>query len=199
MAIGLGLAFLISRSIKRPIVALTGAMNALAKGDRTVAIPNTADNNEIGEMAQSRARVSGCRRSRMRGPRAGGRRSTAHRCEPVSANATNRRSATRSNRSGPARRRLYRRRRLAKLADKDLTYRFSADLPGAYRQLQSDFNAAIGQLEQAMKSVDRQHQRDPFRHGGNLDAPPTTCRGAPSSRRRASKRPRRRSTRSPRR
>ena len=34
-------------------MALTGAMNALAKGDRTVAIPNTADNNEIGEMAKA--------------------------------------------------------------------------------------------------------------------------------------------------
>ena len=42
---------------------------------------------------------------------------------------------------------------LARLAAKDLTFRMSSDLPEAYRQLQSDFNAAIGQLEEAMRSV----------------------------------------------
>ena len=42
---------------------------------------------------------------------------------------------------------------LAKLAAKDLTYRMTSDIPEAYRQLQADFNAAIGQLEEAMQSV----------------------------------------------
>jgi methyl-accepting chemotaxis protein len=42
---------------------------------------------------------------------------------------------------------------LDKLAAKDLTYRMSSDIPEAYRQLQSDFNAAIGQLEEAMQRV----------------------------------------------
>ncbi len=42
---------------------------------------------------------------------------------------------------------------LAKLATKDLTFRMSADIPDVYRQLQTDFNAAIGQLETAMQSV----------------------------------------------
>ncbi|WP_378945743.1 methyl-accepting chemotaxis protein [Mesorhizobium sp. ANAO-SY3R2] len=42
---------------------------------------------------------------------------------------------------------------LAKLAAKDLTYRMEEELPEAYRKLQSDFNAAIEQLEGAMQSV----------------------------------------------
>ncbi len=42
---------------------------------------------------------------------------------------------------------------LAKLAAKDLTYRMTDDLPEAYRKLQSDFNEALEQLEQAVLGV----------------------------------------------
>jgi methyl-accepting chemotaxis protein len=42
---------------------------------------------------------------------------------------------------------------LNKLAGKDLTYRMSTDIPEAYRTLQADFNAAIGQLEEALRNV----------------------------------------------
>jgi methyl-accepting chemotaxis protein len=42
---------------------------------------------------------------------------------------------------------------LAKLADKDLTFRLTEGLPEAYGKLKSDFNGAIEQLEQAMQIV----------------------------------------------
>jgi methyl-accepting chemotaxis protein len=42
---------------------------------------------------------------------------------------------------------------LSKLAGKDLTYRLSSQLPGAYSELQADFNGAIEQLEAVMKRV----------------------------------------------
>jgi methyl-accepting chemotaxis protein len=42
---------------------------------------------------------------------------------------------------------------LSKLASKDLTYRLSSQLPGAYRELQADFNGAIEQLEAVMQRV----------------------------------------------
>ena len=42
---------------------------------------------------------------------------------------------------------------LIKLADKDLTFRMSTDIPQAYRSLQTDFNSAIAQLEEALQSV----------------------------------------------
>ncbi len=42
---------------------------------------------------------------------------------------------------------------LSKLATKELTFRLSAEMPEAYRQLQTDFNAAVEQLETAMQGV----------------------------------------------
>jgi methyl-accepting chemotaxis protein len=42
---------------------------------------------------------------------------------------------------------------LAKLAEKDLTYKVSEQLPEAYQQLQADFNAAMEQLASAFASV----------------------------------------------
>ncbi len=42
---------------------------------------------------------------------------------------------------------------LSKLAAKELTFRLSANMPEAYRQLQTDFNAAIMQLEDTLQSV----------------------------------------------
>ena len=42
---------------------------------------------------------------------------------------------------------------LAKLANQDLTYRLSSDMPDAYRGLQSDFNEAIEKLEGVMRHV----------------------------------------------
>jgi methyl-accepting chemotaxis protein len=42
---------------------------------------------------------------------------------------------------------------LSKLADKELTFRLSADMPDGYQQLQLDFNAAIEQLDRAMQGV----------------------------------------------
>lgn len=42
---------------------------------------------------------------------------------------------------------------VGKLADKDLSYRLTEDLPSAYHQLQTDLNTALQQLEQAMAHV----------------------------------------------
>jgi methyl-accepting chemotaxis protein len=42
---------------------------------------------------------------------------------------------------------------LQKIASKDLTHRLTAPLPETYRQLQSDFNAAIEQIEKAIDAV----------------------------------------------
>jgi methyl-accepting chemotaxis protein len=42
---------------------------------------------------------------------------------------------------------------LSHLADKDLTYRMTADVPAAYRQLVSNYNAAADQVENAMSVI----------------------------------------------
>lgn len=54
---------------------------------------------------------------------------------------------------------------LAKLAAKELTYRMTDDMPEAYRKLQTDFNAALEQLAQAMHGV--QHGTQAMQSGTN--------------------------------
>ncbi|HZS85605.1 MAG TPA: methyl-accepting chemotaxis protein [Stellaceae bacterium] len=53
LLLGIAFAFLIGRSIVRPVTGMTGVMTRLAKGDRSVAIPALGDKDEIGEMAQA--------------------------------------------------------------------------------------------------------------------------------------------------
>ena len=53
LMIGGALAYFITLSIKRPIVALTRAMDGLANGELDVVIPGIDENNEFGAMARS--------------------------------------------------------------------------------------------------------------------------------------------------
>jgi methyl-accepting chemotaxis protein len=47
------LGFLLARSIANPIVGMTGTMNILASGNKSVAIPSTEMKDEIGDMARA--------------------------------------------------------------------------------------------------------------------------------------------------
>ena len=51
LVVGSGLAWIIGRGIARPIVAMCGAMRALAGGDKSVTIPGVGRKDEIGQMA----------------------------------------------------------------------------------------------------------------------------------------------------
>jgi methyl-accepting chemotaxis protein len=51
LLIGAALAFFIGRGIAGPVIAMTGAMQRLAGGDKTVAIPAQGRTDEIGQMA----------------------------------------------------------------------------------------------------------------------------------------------------
>jgi len=51
--LGLGAALLIGRGISRPIVSMTGAMERLAGGDKTVDIPAQDQKDEVGAMAKA--------------------------------------------------------------------------------------------------------------------------------------------------
>jgi methyl-accepting chemotaxis protein len=149
LLLGLALSMAIAQGIRRPIVRLTDAMSALAKGVLNVSIPNTADDNEIGEMAKAvlifqQSAVANARleseaaahRAQAEGERA--------RNEQAQRDAIDQERAVVAGSIGLA---------LTKLAAKDLTYRMPADIPEAYRKLQADFNAAIAELETAMRSV----------------------------------------------
>lgn len=51
--LGLATAFIIGRSIIRPVKSMTGVMNVLASGDKSVEVPATAQKDEVGEMARA--------------------------------------------------------------------------------------------------------------------------------------------------
>jgi methyl-accepting chemotaxis protein/CHASE3 domain sensor protein len=53
VAIAVVIALVIGRSISNPIVAMTAAMNKLAKGDNSVDIPSRGAKDEVGEMAKA--------------------------------------------------------------------------------------------------------------------------------------------------
>ena len=53
LMLGAALAWLIGRGISRPVVAMCGAMRALAGGDKTVEIPGVGRKDEIGQMAET--------------------------------------------------------------------------------------------------------------------------------------------------
>ncbi|MGD0642994.1 MAG: methyl-accepting chemotaxis protein [Roseiarcus sp.] len=147
--IGLCLSLLIARSIRRPIVALTRSMSALAKGDLDVSIPNTTDHNEIGEMAKAvlvfqQAAVANARLEREAAEHRALAEGARARNEEAQREAIAQERAVVASSIGDA---------LSKLAAQDLTYRLPADIPEAYRKLQVDFNAAIGKLEEAMRGV----------------------------------------------
>ena len=141
--------WLSSSKIAGPLARLGQRMAVLAKGDLTVQIEGQGRRDEVGDMAKAvqvfkenavdRARLeteaaanrAAAEAERVRNEQAQ-RDAIAHEREVVASSI------------GAA---------LAKLADKDLTYRVPADIPDAYRKLQADFNAAIDELETAMKGV----------------------------------------------
>ncbi len=51
--LGVFFAWIVARSITKPVGDMTGAMTGLAKGDLSVVIPALADKDEIGEMAKA--------------------------------------------------------------------------------------------------------------------------------------------------
>jgi len=143
------LSFVFARSVGQPIVKLTRVMKELAKGDLTVSPGNVADRDEIGEMARAvlvfrdaaieKGRLEEeANRQRQRVEEERGRNELAQR------DAIDHERTIVADSVGSG---------LSKLAAKDLSYRMSSAIPEAYRKLQSDFNAAIGQLEAAMAGV----------------------------------------------
>ncbi len=149
LLLGALMAIAFTRSISRPIIEVTRTMHELAAGDLTVEPKHSADRNEIGEMARAvlvfrdaaneKARLEAeaeQQRSLSEDVRADNERAQhaaiAHEREIVAGSI------------GAG---------LSRLAAKDLRFRLSSDIPEAYSKLQSDFNAAIAQLEAAMASV----------------------------------------------
>jgi methyl-accepting chemotaxis protein len=141
--------WLSSAKIAGPLARLAQRMGALAKGDLTVQIDGQSRRDEVGDMARAvlvfkDAAIENARLGRAAAEHATQAEGERGRNEQAQRQAIAQERAVVASSIGAA---------LAKLAAKDLTYRMPSDIPDAYRKLQADFNEAIAQLEEAMRSV----------------------------------------------
>jgi methyl-accepting chemotaxis protein len=145
--VALGGGLLLSRSIARPVAAMTAVMRRLAAGDNAIEVPATDRNDEVGQMAAAvvtfkeaaiekiriEAEAENARQVAERERAANDERSSlaAEQDAVVDALASN----------------------LARLAQGDLTCGIEIEFGGRYRQLRGDFNLAVGKLREAMTAI----------------------------------------------
>ena len=135
--------------VTRPLQVMTKAMRRLAEGDATIEVPAQARGDEIGQMARAVLvfRDAAAENARLeyeaRENRANSERDRQQ-AEAAQNEAIRHERAVVVSSIGVA---------LARLADMDLAYRITADIPAAYGELKTDFNAAMAQLERAMRAV----------------------------------------------
>ena len=147
---GVGASIMIAfRGIILPLRRVMSAMARISTGDHDCSIDGLERKDEIGEIAKSvlgirDAAVENARLEREAAENRAKAESERVRAEQAQRDAIDQERAVVASSIGAA---------LTKLAAKDLTYRMPAEIPDAYRKLQADFNAAIGELEAAMQSV----------------------------------------------
>jgi methyl-accepting chemotaxis protein len=149
LVVMLGIWLIFGRVITRPLTGMTEAMRRLAGGDKTIEVPAQDRADEIGEMAKAvlvfrDAAVENARLERETAEHRALVERERERNEQAQREAIQQERAIVANSIGVG---------LAKLAAKDLAYRMVSDIPEAYRKLQKDFNEAIGELEEVMRSV----------------------------------------------
>ncbi|MDP3854964.1 methyl-accepting chemotaxis protein [Phenylobacterium sp.] len=148
MLIAVALSSLLTRTIAKPVNAMTAAMRRLAQGDFDAAIPAVGRQDEVGQMADAVAvfKAAGLEKLRLEGQTAQERKAAEN--ERGRHEASNAASAKQQGQVVDALA-----AGLDHLSQGDLTYRIGGAFPADYVKLQSDFNAAIGQLQDAMTVV----------------------------------------------
>ena len=140
---------LLGSVVTRPLARMTEIMRRLAEGDTKVAVPAEDRGDEIGAMAKAILvfRDAAIENARLESE-AERHHAEAERAQAAAAAAQSKaigdERALVNASIGVA---------LAKLAGKDLSYRMTSEIPSAYRELQSNFNGAIAELETAMRNV----------------------------------------------
>ncbi|WP_309646520.1 methyl-accepting chemotaxis protein [Phenylobacterium sp.] len=148
MLIAVGLGWLLTRTIALPVTAMTAAMRRLAQGDFEASIPAVGRQDEVGQMADAVAvfKTAGLEKLRLEGQTAEERKA-----------AEDERNRHESARAAAAREQALVVEGLAEgldhLSQGNLTHRIAGAFPADYVKLQNDFNAAIGQLQDAMTVV----------------------------------------------
>ena len=146
MAIGAG--FVLTRGINGPIMSMIGYMRRLIGGDTAFEVPCVARKDEFGEMGRSviafrDAAIDKARLEReTEEQRAAAERERALNEAEKARAAEEDRVAITALAEG-----------LSAMAGGDLTYRMTVDVAPKAEQLKSDFNSAIGQLQQAVSVV----------------------------------------------
>jgi methyl-accepting chemotaxis protein len=122
--------WLLSRMIGRPVVQMTSAMSRLAGGDHTIEIPAIGRKDEVGKMADAVAafKAAAIEKKRLEG-------------EAAVAAAAQQLVVTELSRG------------LDSLAKGNLTHRIEAEVAPEYKKIRDDFNAALTQLQDAMKTI----------------------------------------------
>jgi methyl-accepting chemotaxis protein len=143
---GTVLAAMAAMSLTRPLVRMQARMRALMDGDITSDVTDKQRSDEIGQIALTVEFMKSKLFERQEMEKAAALAAKQAQLERERAEReTIERERSLVNASiGAA---------VEKLARKDLTFRLSANLPAAYAKLQSDFNAALDQLEAAMRDV----------------------------------------------
>jgi methyl-accepting chemotaxis protein len=148
VAMAMALGYLLSRTIATPIVTLTSAMRRLAGGDNETEVPSLARRDEIGLMAGAVQVFKEAQIDKVR----------------LEAEAVETRAETEAGRMRTETEKAREAAEdhlainalatgLARLASGDLTYRIGEDFAPKTEKLKSDFNAAIGQMQQTMKTI----------------------------------------------
>jgi len=142
------LGWMLSKAIGSPIAAMTTAMRRLAEGDSSVDVPARGRKDEVGLMAEAvqvfkdaaieKTRLENQTDEQRRATEAERARNEAERAAAAEEQA----KVVAGLASG-----------LDHLARGDLTFRINAPFPTEYLKLRDDFNAAIGQLQEAMSVV----------------------------------------------
>ncbi|MDB5433360.1 MAG: hypothetical protein JWP35_4476 [Caulobacter sp.] len=134
------------RLLVKPLESLAGSMGRLAAGDTDSAIVGAGRPDEIGTMAKATEsfRQAALAKIVLEAETARARLSAeeARKVAEAEVLSSERASVVASVGQG-----------MTALVDGELTYRMPDDLPSEYAQLRSDFNAAMGQLEDTMTSV----------------------------------------------
>ncbi len=151
VAAGSALAFALwigSRKIAAPLAATAKTMEILAQGSVDVEVRGAERKDEVGAMARS-VQVFKDNAVALRTAEAAQQRANAEvegerrRNQELADAAAKEQAMVMEAIAGG----------LARLSDGDLTYRLDQQFPEAYKRLQSDFNGAIAQLEEAMGTI----------------------------------------------
>ena len=136
----------IIRKVSQPLQAMTSAMLRLSEGDNGIVVPAVGQADELGQMADAVTVFKEAAIAKLKADADIVEAKTRAERERLAASeaaiAQQQELVVRSFGVG-----------LSRLADGDLTYRVRDDLPHQYETLRSDFNGAMGKLQDTMQVI----------------------------------------------